>query len=300
MGEPLGVLAEPVPVERLDRRDDPRVELPPALLQQPAVGDLVRERVLERVLEIRIEPGLVDELGRLQPVEPAAERLVGQLGDRLEQCQRHVLADDRGDLQEALVLRGKPVDAGRQDRLDGGGNLDRLDRLRQPIPASLPHQRLRLHQRPDRLLQEERVPAPDEALLERRQPGIVAEERLQQLGGGLGRERVQPQLAVVASCHPSRAGTRDGSSRAAADAPSPGYRPGHRVTPASRCRSSGGPRRSGGGLARALPAAAVAARRRACAGVAASGRASATRRRPRARRAGPATPAASAPARGRA
>jgi len=33
----------------------------------------------------------------------------------------------------------------------------------------------------DGLLQEERVPALDQALLERREPGIVAEERLQQL-----------------------------------------------------------------------------------------------------------------------
>jgi hypothetical protein len=60
-------------------------------------------------------------------------------------------------------------------------DLDRLDRLRQPILAALPRQRLRLHQRPDGVLQEERVPAPDQEVLERSQPGIVADERLQQL-----------------------------------------------------------------------------------------------------------------------
>ena len=81
-------------------------------------------------------------------------------------------------------------------RLDRGRDLDRLDRLRQPVPATLSRQRLRLHQRPDRLLQEERVPAPDQELLQRREPGIVAEERIQQLSGALGRERVQPHLAV--------------------------------------------------------------------------------------------------------
>ena len=58
-------------MERLDRLDDPRVKLAAALLQQAAVGHLVRERVLERVLEIREEPGLVEELGGLQVVEPA-------------------------------------------------------------------------------------------------------------------------------------------------------------------------------------------------------------------------------------
>jgi len=43
------------PVERLDRGDDPRVKLATTLLQQPAVRHLVSERVLEGVLEIRIE-----------------------------------------------------------------------------------------------------------------------------------------------------------------------------------------------------------------------------------------------------
>src|SRR4029453_11936638 len=47
----------------------------------------------------------------------------------------------------------------------------------------------------DALLQEERVPALHEELLEGGEPGIVAQERLQQLRGALGRERVQPQLA---------------------------------------------------------------------------------------------------------
>ena len=46
MGEPLDLLAEAILVERLDRLDDPRVKLAPALLQQSAVRDLVRERVL--------------------------------------------------------------------------------------------------------------------------------------------------------------------------------------------------------------------------------------------------------------
>ena len=101
-------------------------------------------------------PRLVDELGGLQAVERAAERLVRQLGDRLEQGERHVLADDGGDLQQVFIFRGEPVDAGRQYRLNRGRDLDGLDRLRQAILASLPLQRFRLHQRPDRLLQEER------------------------------------------------------------------------------------------------------------------------------------------------
>ena len=53
MGESLDVPAEAIPVKRFDRVQDPRVKIPAALLQQAAVRDLVRERVLERVLEIR-------------------------------------------------------------------------------------------------------------------------------------------------------------------------------------------------------------------------------------------------------
>ena len=38
--------------------------MPAPLLQQAPVRDLVRERVLERVLEVREEARLVEELGR--------------------------------------------------------------------------------------------------------------------------------------------------------------------------------------------------------------------------------------------
>src|SRR5439155_1241670 len=62
MGEPLGVLAEAIAMERFDRVDGPRAELAPGLLQQTLVCHLVSERVLERVLEIRIAPSLVEDL----------------------------------------------------------------------------------------------------------------------------------------------------------------------------------------------------------------------------------------------
>jgi hypothetical protein len=53
MGEPLDLSIETIPVERLDRLNDPRVELAAPLLQQPAVRDLVRERVREGVFAAR-------------------------------------------------------------------------------------------------------------------------------------------------------------------------------------------------------------------------------------------------------
>ena len=51
---------------------------------------------------IREQPRLVDELDRLQVVEPTTERRVRELGDRLEQRERDIVADDGGDLEEAL------------------------------------------------------------------------------------------------------------------------------------------------------------------------------------------------------
>ena len=197
MGEPLDVLAEAIAVERLDGVDDPRVKLAAALLQQAAVRDLVRERVLEGVLRdperARSRRGTRPPAGgraRDEAPRPAARRSPGA-ARTARPCRR------RRRPAAGACPPGEPVDARRQHHLDGGRDLDRLDRLRQPIPAALPLQRLRLHQRPDRLLQEERVPALDEELLERRERGIVAEERIQQLAGALGRERVQPHLAVV-------------------------------------------------------------------------------------------------------
>ena len=66
VSQALGVLGEAVGVERLDRADDLRVQRTPSLVQDAAVGDLVRQGVLERVFEIRKQPCLVEELRGLQ------------------------------------------------------------------------------------------------------------------------------------------------------------------------------------------------------------------------------------------
>ena len=112
----------------------------------------MRERVRERVLEIWIEPGLVNELGGLQVFESTAEHFLWQIGDRLKESDRHVSADNGGDLEQSLIFRCEPVDTRCEHRLDRGRDLDRLDWLRQPIPSWLASQRLCLHQRPDGLL----------------------------------------------------------------------------------------------------------------------------------------------------
>ena len=51
---------------------------------------------------IREQPRLVDELDRLQVVEPTTERRMRELGDRVEERERNIFVDDGGDLEEAL------------------------------------------------------------------------------------------------------------------------------------------------------------------------------------------------------
>ena len=59
------------------------------------------------------------------------------------------------------------------------------------------------HQCADGFFQKKGVTALDKELLERREFRILAEERIQQLPGTLGRERVQSQLAVVRLAAPA-------------------------------------------------------------------------------------------------
>ena len=157
MGEPLDLLSRG---DRGGASRSPRRsarEARGALLQQAAVRDLVGERVLEGVLEIRKEPGLVEELGGLQVVEPATERLVRQLGDRLEQRKGTSLPTTEAACSRCLSSGGSRSMRAARIACTVGGTWIAWTRLRQPIRARARPPAPRLHQRPDGLLQEERV-----------------------------------------------------------------------------------------------------------------------------------------------
>ena len=64
MRESLDLLPDTIGLQRLDGVDNAGMQRATAFLQQPVVGDLVVESVREGVLWIRIERGLVEELGR--------------------------------------------------------------------------------------------------------------------------------------------------------------------------------------------------------------------------------------------
>jgi hypothetical protein len=77
------VLSEPAGVETLDRIDDSRVEIAPALAEEACVRHLVGQRVLEGVLRLGEQGRLVQELGSAQPGERSAECGLRGISDRL-------------------------------------------------------------------------------------------------------------------------------------------------------------------------------------------------------------------------
>ena len=205
MSQSLDVLAEPIPVLRLDRLHDARVHGAPPLLRQTAVGHLVRQRVLERVFQLGEEIGLVQELRRLQPRQARGHGLLGQPGNVPQQRERDIVADDRRRLQQVPLLGRQPIDPRRQHRLHRRRDLQRRGVLRHvilPAPAS---QDPGLDQCPHALLQEEGVALGplDQQARERGQARVIAEQDVQQLVGTGRRQRIESQLRVVALLPPA-------------------------------------------------------------------------------------------------
>src|SRR5690242_152864 len=150
--------------------------------------------MLERVFNIWKQACLVEELRHLEVLEPSAEGVLGQIGDHLEQRERHVLADGRSRLQQSLVLRAQAIDASRENRLHGGGNLNLCDRTPRPVGAPLTLDGPCLEQCANAFLEKEWValgPRHEEGL-ERAETGVRAEQRIEQLLGACPWQRVEP------------------------------------------------------------------------------------------------------------
>ena len=131
------------------------------------------ERVLERVLQIRKEPDLVEELRGLEVGQLGAHLGLRSVGDGQEQRHGHFLADDGGRLEQALGLGCETVDARGQDGLHGGGDLKVLDG-RVAVGAALAGQGRRLDEGSHTFLEEERIGfrALDQEPLQRAQGGV--------------------------------------------------------------------------------------------------------------------------------
>ena len=197
MRQALDLLREAIGIETLDRFDDRPVERAPPILQHASVRDLVRERVLERVLEVGEKLRLVHELGGLEVRKAPPQRFLVDLDNRAQKGERNVRPDDRGSLEHALFLRIEPVDARGDDGLHRRRHLQRVGRLHEPVGAALADQRASLDQRAHALLEEKRAAlrALDQKPLERFGARIPADERVQKIFGVLRRQRVDVQLA---------------------------------------------------------------------------------------------------------
>jgi hypothetical protein len=205
VGEPLGVLGKAISVKGFDRLDKPRVKLAPPLLQQAAVGHLVGQRMLEGVLGLWEQAHLVQKLRGPETREGHPHRGVVRLGDRLEQRQRHIPAEHRGDLNEPLVFRRQAVNARGQDGLRGGRNGESLRHRRQPVGAALPDQRPGLDETLHALFEKEGVAlgAGDQDRPEREDRRIGAQQGLKELVGAGGSQRIDAELAVIGLAIPA-------------------------------------------------------------------------------------------------
>ena len=192
VGEEAGALVELVPMELLDGARQRRVHARPALAQLRPIGDLLRQRVLEGVLDLRIRRLLVQELGRHERLHGGSELGRRQLGDPPEQRLGQLPADHGGRLEHRLLPLRQPIDARCQHGVHGRRDRELLHGPHEAVGPLRAGQTSRLDQRLHHLLDEERVAA--RALADAVRQGhdgrIGAEEIAQQLGERAGAERL--------------------------------------------------------------------------------------------------------------
>lgn len=126
-------------------------------------------------------------------------------GNGFQDRERNALADDRGGLEQALLCWWETVDSRSEDRLDRGRHGNARVHSRRTIGTRLTDQYTGLDQRPDALLQKERIPLGplDEELPERLELRIFTEEGVQQLFGRLGGKGAERELGVVGIAAPA-------------------------------------------------------------------------------------------------
>jgi hypothetical protein len=171
MGEERGVRAGRRPVDGEQGARDGRVGSAPAIQQLGAVGHLLREGMPEGVVFRRL--GGTEEVGGREALERRGELGRGQIDHRAQQLEGHVVPDHRRGLEHVLVALPEPIDARREDGLNGLGQRDLLDGGGQPVGAAFSLQHAPLDEGANHLLDEERVAA---------SPGLDP--------GAQGRERV--------------------------------------------------------------------------------------------------------------
>jgi hypothetical protein len=192
VGEERGLRWGRGSVEREQRSRDTGVRPAPAIEQLRAVGHFVGEGMPEGALARGL--GGPEELGRRELLERRGELGLGQIDHDAQQLRRHVASDHGRGLEHVLVARREPVDARRENGLDGLGQRDLLLRAGRRIRAALALQRAALDERANDLLDEEGIAAGLglDPVAERGQRGVGSEPVVDQRSGvlrGEGRQR---------------------------------------------------------------------------------------------------------------
>src|SRR5215813_4596960 len=107
--EPFG-MRDRVWVEPLHGLDDASMELAPSRSKDAVVGDVVSEGMLKGVLKVRKEFRLLEEFAGLEIGKAQSQPFLWQLGDLVEDRERNLVANDRGRLEQPLVLGREPID----------------------------------------------------------------------------------------------------------------------------------------------------------------------------------------------
>jgi hypothetical protein len=124
LGQTLHLLVPPVTGQRFERLDNLRMQRPPLLREQTAIGHLVGQRVLEGVRTLWEEAGLVQELGHLELQEAVVHSRLGQRSDGLQQQHGHLHANDGCHVQQVLHGGWQAINPRRQYRLHRHRHLD--------------------------------------------------------------------------------------------------------------------------------------------------------------------------------
>ena len=99
------LLGHPLGREGLEGLDQSRVQHPPPLQQQAAIGYLVRQGVFEGVFRLGEQARLIQKFRRLQKCQAAVQRRLGQVRNGLEQGEWYFRANHGGGLEQAFLLR---------------------------------------------------------------------------------------------------------------------------------------------------------------------------------------------------
>jgi hypothetical protein len=102
---PRSPLRCPLGCERLEGLNKARVQPPPPLQQEAAIGHFVRQGVLESVVLLGEQTRLIQKLHRLQMHQAAVQCRLGHVRNGPQQREGHLRANDRRSLEQTFVLR---------------------------------------------------------------------------------------------------------------------------------------------------------------------------------------------------